>query len=402
MQQILKVKKMSKSVKKAKEPVRIRFKKLQNGNQSIYLDVYRDGARQYDFLKLYIVPERNDGDKAKNRETLDLANKIKAKKILELDNVEHGFEKVDAEKKKVSVISYITDIAEKRQKDGAMSMYYRMRGLCNHLAKYKGKNIIFKQVTKDFCRGFNEYLKTAKSDKSGGTLTVGSQCNYSDLLSVVLNIAMQDGHLLNNPMKMLSRGERPKQPESDREFLTIEELRQLVSTPCHKPMVKQAFLFTCFSGLRFSDVRALKWGDFQMDNEGYNVIRYTQKKTKKNEYLQVSTEAMKFLPERGAAQDNDTIFTLSQNGYINQTLAGWALASGIKKRVTFHVGRHTNATLLLSLGAPIETVSKLLGHSDIKTTQIYAKVVDANKRVAVRRLDEVLYEQQAELVVSSS
>jgi len=81
---------------------------------------------------------------------------------------------------------------------------------------------------------------------------------------------------------------------------------------------------------------------------------------------------------------------LSGNGYTNQALASWVLSAGINKRVTFHVSRHTNATLLLSLGVPIETVSKLLGHTDIKTTQIYAKVIDKNKREAVSKLDGLI------------
>ena len=163
--------------------------------------------------------------------------------------------------------------------------------------------------------------------------------------------------------------------------------KQLVKTPCRKPIIKNAFLFSCFSGLRFGDVKVLTWGQIQTDNEGKIVIRYTQQKTNKPEYLQLSNEALKFLPEKNEAQNNDIIFPLSNNGYTNETLKSWILAAGITKRVTFHVGRHTNATLLLSLGVPIETVSKILGHSDIQTTQIYAKVIDKNKREAVSKLD---------------
>ena len=128
-------------------------------------------------------------------------------------------------------------------------------------------------------------------------------------------------------------------------------------------------------------------GDIHTDDEGKKLIRYTQHKTRKHEYLQVSDEILKFLPDRCGAKDNDTIFILSTNSNTNYALQSWALAAGITKRVTFHVGRHTNATLLLSRGAPIETVSKLLGHSDIRTTQIYAKVIDKKKREAVSLLD---------------
>jgi len=372
----------TKKVKKAKEPVTIRFKKLKGGNQSVYFDIYRDGNRSYEFPKLYIVPEKSETEKEQNRKTLELANKLKSKMILEMGNAEHGFNN-DSEKQKSNFIKYIAETAEKKKMSGAKSMYYSINGLKNHLTKYKGKTVNFKQVTKEYCKGFIAYLNTTE-------LAEGSQNGYCQILTVILNNAMRDGYLQNNPMNLLTRHERPRQPESNREFLTVEEIRQLVNTPCTKPDIKQSFLFTCFSGLRFSDVRALRWGDIQTDNEGQKAIRYTQQKTSKNEYLQVSNEALKYLPERNGAKDDDSIFKLSQNGYTNETLAGWVLAAGIKKRVTFHVGRHTNATLLLSLGVPIETVSKLLGHSDIKTTQIYAKVIDKNKREAVSKLDGII------------
>jgi site-specific recombinase XerD len=102
---------------------------------------------------------------------------------------------------------------------------------------------------------------------------------------------------------------------------------------------------------------------------------------------------MQLLPDRNGATDHDTIFKLPGNGITNTTIQSWAFSAGITtKRVTFHVGRHTNATLLLSLGTPIETVSKILGHSEIKTTQIYAKVIDKNKREAAEKLGNMFSE----------
>jgi len=384
--------------KTAKEPIRIRFKKLQNGNRSVYLDIYKDGVREYEFLKLYIVPENTPDDKDKNRQTLELANKIKAKRILEQDKVEHGFSTSGA-KQKESVTEYLRMLANKSKSEGADSMYYSYSGLLRHLIIYKGERITFKHITKEFCKGFNEYLKTAKNGtyqpgKSEiyptGLLAKSTQHQYSNLLTCTLFRAMEDEYTENNMMKKIPKAERLKKPDSSREYLTIEDIKQLVQTQCAKKVVKQAFLFTCYSGLRFSNVRGLKWGDFQKDNEGKNVIKYRQTKTKKYEYLQVSEDAMKYLPERNGADDEDAVFRLSNNFATNQVLAGWVLAAGIKKRVTFHVSRHTNATLLLSLGVPIEVVSKLLGHSDIRTTQIYAKVIDQNKREAVSRLDGII------------
>jgi len=385
---------------KAKEPVRIRYKTLANGNQSIYFDIYRNGKRAYEFPKLYIVPESTPMDKEKNRVTLEQARRIQAQRIIEITNDENGFSNMGL-KQKANFIDYIKAMAdEKRDAAGGTTrgMCQTYESLIKHLTAYKGDRITFKNINKAFCSGFIEYLQTAANGtyKRGvselnttGLLSQATQHNYIRVLSVALNRAVSDEIIPNNPINQLKRFERPKKPDASREYLTIDEVNQLVRTECIKPIVKKAFLFSCFSGLRFSDVKALKWGDIQTDSEGKKVIRYTQKKTQKNEHLQIFAGALEFLPERGTETDKDTIFILSNNGYTNQALKSWALASGVKKRVTFHVGRHTNATLLLSLGVPIETVSKLLGHSDIQTTQIYAKVIDKNKRDAVDKLGDL-------------
>ena len=387
-----------KTVPKVKEPIKLRFKNLSNGNKSIYLDYYNNGKREYEFLrKLYLIPETTPADKNANSETLRLANAVKAKKIVELQNTEHGFSAM-TRRAKMNLIDYVKAFAEKKKGIVAGSEkggnYKAYMALCYHLEQYKGNTTTFRQVDREFCTGFIEYLKTAnqhpkksKTKYSKNTLCENTQFTYIVKFTSVLNEAISDGIINGNPIKQIKPENKPKKQTAEIEYLTIDEVKKLVDTPCIKPIVKQAFLFACFSGLRYSDVKALQWSDIHTDSEGQKLIRYTQQKTKKYEYLQVSNEALKFLPDRNNAKSDDIIFPLYANGYVNTVLAGWILSAGIKKRVTFHVGRHTNATLLLSLGVPIETVSKLLGHADIQTTRIYAKVIDKNKRAAVSKLD---------------
>jgi len=379
---------------RASEPVTIRFKQLKDGSKSVYLDMYINGKRTYEFLKaMRIKPERTQAErqanKAVNDETMKLANEVKAQRTIELLNAVHGSSlKTGRDKMKLAdyVENYAGKLIEKSggDKRGACLGYM---ALLSHLRQYKGDQTTFRQIDKNYCTGFIEYIKTAKNTTSGEPLNINTQFAYMKRFETVLNAAISDEIITINPFKTIKPENKPKKKDAEIEFLTVEEVKKLVGTPCYNPVVKQAFLFACFSGLRFSDVKALRWGDIQTDGDGQNVIRYTQKKTKKHEYLQVSNEALKFLPERSVANDGDTIFRLFSNGHVNQVLAGWAMAAGITKRVTFHVSRHTNATLLLSLGVPIETVSKILGHSDIHTTQIYAKVIDKAKRDAVSRLD---------------
>ena len=382
------------SIPKAKEPIKVRLKQIANGNQSIYLDYYNNGKREYNFLKLYLVPEITAAAKEANANTLQLAHAIKAQKIVELQNSEFGFRTSNV-KQKARLVDYLQAILAEKKLLGSKT-YQVYSVLIKHLKQYGGEQTTFKHVTKEFCSSFIDYLKTAENNVyrkgisdtfTSGLLSENTKFGYINTLNTALNRAVREGILTNNPLKMLPRQKRPKKKLENREYLTIDEVRQLVKTPCRKPIIKNAFLFSCFSGFRFSDVRALTWGQIQIDNEGQQVIKYTQQKTNKPEYLQLSDEALKFLPERNEAKSNDVIFYLSNNGYTNETLKSWILAAGITKRVTFHVGRHTNATLLLSLGVPIETVSKLLGHSDIHTTQIYAKVIDKNKREAVSKLN---------------
>jgi integrase len=383
---------MSNKIKKqvkVKEPIRIRYKALNNGNQSIYLDYYYNGKREYEFLKLYLVPETSAANKEANRETLKLANAIKSQKIVELQNNIHGFS-FGGVKAKANLIEYVDKIAEKKRElagGESRGSYQFYMALAYHLKKFSGDKTIFKHIDKKYCMDFIEYMKTAKSKLNDRPLDETTQRQYIKRLSSVLNIAVSDEIIVSNPLLQIKPEELPKNRSQEVCYLTIEEVRKLIDTPCYYADIRNAFLFSCFTGLRFSDIKALTWGKLKKDSNGNTFISYTQKKTKKWENLPIGKEAMKFMPERGTASDSDLVYNIRSGGYENSIIKTWAIAAGIEKKVSFHVARHTAATLLLSLEVPIETVSKILGHVDIKTTQIYAKVIDKSKRDAVDKLD---------------
>lgn len=164
--------------------------------------------------------------------------------------------------------------------------------------------------------------------------------------------------------------------------MTIEELKRLIGTECKYEIMKQAFLFSCLCGLRVSDIRKLKWNDLQKSGERIR-IEIKMQKTKEPLYLPISDEALKWLPQQNEAKGDDLIFPLTHEGTINKILQKWAKDAGIIKHISFHVARHTHATMMLTLGADLYTVSKLLGHKNIATTQIYAKIVDKKKEEAI-------------------
>jgi integrase len=150
-------------------------------------------------------------------------------------------------------------------------------------------------------------------------------------------------------------------------------------------LLKKAFIFSALTGLRWSDIEKLIWSEIQHSKEMGYYIRFRQKKTKGAETLPISEQARELLGEKG--EQNDQIFKgLHYSAWSNLKLQQWVMKAGIPKNITFHSARHTYATLQLTLGTDIYTVSKLLGHKELKTTQIYAKVIDDKKKEAANRI----------------
>lgn len=167
-------------------------------------------------------------------------------------------------------------------------------------------------------------------------------------------------------------------------ILTIEELNKLASTPCERDVLKRASLFSALTGLRHSDIKKLKWKEVSVEN-GQAKLLFTQKKTKGVEYMPISEQALQLC---GTPQEPDKFVfeDLPTSAWISRPLKQWVKSAGIGKNITFHCFRHTFATLQLSNGTDIYTVSKMLGHTNVKTTQIYAKVVDSKKDEASRAI----------------
>ena len=348
---------------KAKEPIRLRFKELANGNKSLYLDIYKDGKRAYEFLKLYLIPEVDDTAKARNANTLQAANAIKAQKIIELANDEAGITKTST-RSKMLLMDWMRHYSDHKLKTGQSAAFHiQIDKAIRHLIKYKGEAVTMKEVDKAFCLGFIDYLNNAKR-KDGKPMAKVTTAGYFRCLNCALNLAVREEIIPYNPITKINSDDRIKIPE------------------------KQAYLFSCFCGLRLGDIQALTWGDIILDGKQWRA-KIVMKKTQKTLYLPLSDEALKWMPERGEAKDTDKVFHLPYATYINVVLKTWAQDSGITKTVTFHTARHTFATMMLTLGADLYTTSKLLGHTQVKTTQIYAKIVDKKKDEAVNLVNGV-------------
>lgn len=370
---------------KAKEPIRIRFKAIANGNKSIYLDCYHNGKRSYEFLKLYLIPETTEAAKVQNANIMQVANAIKAQRMIELANNQAGI-KANTQLSKMLLVDWMQVYQKSLIRDGK-TYGATINNTIKMINEYQ-KGILLKDVDKVFCIGIIDYMRNKYRMSNWKPLSAVTIANNTRALSCALNKAVRDGVINQNPLHTLSASEKPQIPQSKREFLSIEEVKALISTDCDLPIVKQAFLFSCFCGLRVSDVEALTWGMISKDNGNY-VCNIVMKKTKEQLYLPLSKEALKWLPNRGEAKDQDKVFPLPSDSCVYKYLQQWVRAAGITKHVSFHVSRHTFATMMISLGSDLYTVSKLLGHTNIKVTEVYAKLVNAKKFEAVNLVNDV-------------
>lgn len=377
----------------SKEPIRLRKRKTSKGMTSLYLDIYLNGKRSYEFLKLYLVPEKSREDKRKNAETMKLAEAIRSKRIVELQNGEYGFK--SQFKEDTLFFDYYEALCTKRfQTEDSKGNWGNWRSCMKHLEKYEpNRKITFAEITPQWVQGFKDYLENEacawgndyRDRIKDHKLSRNSRLSYFNKLRACLNQAYEERIIQHNPMRGIDNF---KPEEGTRMYLTLEEVKTLADTPCEYDSVKRAFLFSCLTGLRRSDIIKMTWGEVQ-EQSGFIRIIFRQKKTGGQEYLDITPQAAELMGERKKA--SAPVFEdIHSPSCTNEVIKRWVLRAGIQKEITFHCGRHTFAVLMLDLGTDIYTVSKLLGHRELNTTQIYAKVLDKNKQAAVAKIPSIL------------
>ena len=330
------------------------------------------------------VKALNPIEKAHNDQTLSLGHSLRQKRENEINKPEiySGYEKQQLkikEQGEKSFIEYFWKLADKRtdsNRSNWVSAY-------NYLEAFTKGNLKFEDLNETICNDFKEYLLSAKSMRSDKTtLAQNSAGSYFNKFKAALKQAYKDKYLQYD---LNIRIDQIKVSETRRSFLTLEELNSLVRTACKNPVLKNAAIFSAVTGLRFSDIEKLVWSELEyIEGNGY-FIQFRQQKTEGEEMMPISDQAFSLLGERKALTDK--VFNgLNYSAYSNKDLAKWIGAAGITKDITFHCFRHTYATLQLSCGTDIYTVSKMLGHRDLKTTQIYAKIISPTKRDAANRI----------------
>ena len=358
---------------------------------SLYLDYYKGSQksyegkvlpiREYETLGIFLhIKPSTPLQKQENKQNLELAKNIKSKRELEINNNKYGF--LTKSKANSDFISYFNKLTEERL--SSLGNYGNWDSTLKHLKNYTGGKVLFTNIDEKFCKGFQEYLTNTVKKNNGGSLSSSSVSSYFNKFRAALKQSVKENIITYNHSSDIKI---PKVKEKEREYLTIEEVRNIEKTDCRYEVLKRAFLFSCLTGLRWSDIYKLKWKEVHFDNEGTR-IHYYQKKTENLEYLDISEQTLSYLGKKG--NDEEKPFEgLKYSSYFNVSLTQWMLKSGITKHITFHCARHTHATLLLANGVDIYTVSKLLGHREIKTTQVYARIIDKTKKEAVNKIPNI-------------
>ena len=381
---------MTKNIKQ-REPIALRTKALKGGRQSLYLDTYVEAGRthSYEFLKLYLIPERSAQDREQNANTMQCARAIQAQRLMERAQGKAG---IKPKKDNTMLLSdYLRNLAEiKAQQGQSDSNANIIKQMHAHLQQYHKRDITLSKIDKAFCLGFIDYLSTATqlSSKHAKVISKNTAMLYYTVFTCALNDAVKDGYITSNPANQVKREEKKpiKAVDKMRDYLTEQEVKMLINAKCGSNDIKRAFLFACFCGLRISDIEALTWGNIQED-KGQYFANLTMTKTRKALIVPLGANALQWLPERKSKSRK--IFNLPYKSSIARTLARWTERAGIEKHVTFHTSRHTFATLLLTQGADLYTTSKLLGHTNITTTQVYADIINEKKTQAINLLDNI-------------
>jgi site-specific recombinase XerD len=372
--------------------ITLRSKPISKGRQALYLDFYppilNPATGKYtrrEFLKLYLFDKpKGFAEKLINSESQRMAEIIYTRRLNEVNKqyIYTPFEIEQLRLKDIGQRSFLEYFREQREKRTGNN-YEIWESAILHFEKFIDRDdILFQDITIHLIDDYRGYLLTAKNRRGNNKrISQNTALSYFNKLKTTLKKAYKEG-LLQRDVNAGIEG--IKEQESQRNFLTLEEAASLFHTPCKMETVKRVSLFSILTGMRYSDIAKLKWKEVQHTlNDGY-YIRFTQQKTEKQENLPISIQAFELLGKMGNPEE--LVFPKLKKWNFDRLVPLWAEAAGIKKHITFHCFRHTYATLQIAGGTDILTVSKMLGHKSIKTTQIYTKVVDQKKREAAGKI----------------
>jgi integrase len=370
---------------------------LPNGTALIQIEAYLKGKKKYFTTKLYITPDQWD---SKHRTIKAHPNQIKLnKQIKDFINSLEDAEMTRRQSGKPFSLDYLSEFVkgsitssfiefcdrELKKENLSNATEKNHRSTINYMTDFN-KDAQFEDITFEYLNDFEQYLtkqtykKSEKSETAEKPLHTNTIAKHLTVVRRYVNLAINKELIDLN--KYPFRKFKIQRLKTYRDYLTPEELERIENLRLPAEMAEyqtalDKYLFSCYTGLRYSDVSALSPKNLILE-DGKEWIILTMQKTGEEIRLPI------YLPVFGKALDilynyisgKPTVFPYQQNETINQHLRAIATKAEIKKNITFHTARHTQATYLLYKGVSITTVQKLLGHKKLETTQIYSKVMD--------------------------
>jgi integrase len=360
-----------------KSPQRIR-EYLNRIVTTVEWDKKRTARTEADGTKTY-KPKRDDNGiiicrNEKDRECMLYADGVRKLRQREYDNADlySDTETAQAEQKEKlqqNFIEYIDNVAQKRHARSSESIRINWKRTNEFLKQFAGNTLLFSQIDNRLAEEFKRFLLSAPcGGNRSGIISHNTAATYFSIFKAALKQAFVDGYLT---IDLSAKIKGIQEQESRREYLTVEELNTLAATPCERDVLKRSALFSALTGLRHCDIQKLRWKEIGMDGNQAR-LHFTQQKTKGVEYMPISEQALQLCGER--REPEQLVFEdLPDPAWISKPLKRWVEAAGIKKRITYHCFRHTYATLQLSSGTDIYTVSKMLGHTNVKPLRFTLK-----------------------------
>ena len=367
--------------------VEIKERALKGGNRGLYLEYYEKGFRKRENLHLYLIPDNAPNAKNINKRTFLKAMAVRSDRILNPPEFDKKLEPKDGIDCTTTWLEwcdeYIRYSAGCENSRSTMHQKYIVRKRINeYLDKIGRTDILLKDVTPEVISGLydymrNEYRNPGQIKEREGRLSDSSLRHFGETINAIFNKALREGRIGYNPLRGLNKLERFHVADKHREYLTPDELKQFLvvetSTETER-QVQRAFGFSCMTGLRLGDMQRLRWGDIKPMGDGW-AVSIVQHKTGSPVTVPLNGLALSLLPSRPENNDENVFHLPKESGRVTKYVRRIKDKAGITgKELTYHCSRHTAATLAISAGAELYSVSKILGHRNLVSTQVYAKV----------------------------
>lgn len=355
----------------SKARINLKSKEIDGGRKSLYLDYYSNRKRIRESLRLYLLPETSRKAKAENKTAMQKAMEIQHRRMDELTASEKEVD-IETSLPEVPLAKVIKDYHTFILGRGDKSTANNIMGMSRAVTAYRGEDVMLSDVDVAYCDGLVDFLRYDYHSVHG-KLKMTTARSYIYLFSGALNMAVEKGYITRNPLFFVKIHDRITRERPLKQYLSVEEVRLLMETQCpviSRPQVKQAYLFSIFTGLIAYDIVNLKWKDLKTSSDGKLSVWCSSRKI----LIPLSSNALRWLPD--TTNHRGLIFKgLPKDTEINNILKLWQRKAGIEKRLNFSLARNTFAFLVLSTGAEVATFCSLMGISS-KNAKGYLCLID--------------------------